>query len=78
MGHDDVADLPVLEDVHRTPVRDTRDGQPRHVAQGGAVIERRREDRAGLRQEALALTRLVHLRDVLHDVDREHRVPALV
>ena len=64
-----------VEQVDRAPVGELRDGQPRDVAQGLLVVERRGEQVARLGEEALAALGVLGLGDVLDDV---HGEPLLV
>jgi hypothetical protein len=79
MGHADLPPGPsFVHQVHRAPIGDLRNRQPRHVAQRLLVIERGHQGLGGAGQELVAPLGHPLARDVLDDCDRRHRVAVLI
>ena len=59
----------LTQDIDRAVVAERRDHQPRQLTERGFIIERRRQDAARVRQEALFLLDAAALGDVDEDAD---------
>ena len=75
VGHGDALEAAVgRPDVDGAPVGQARDDQARELAEGLAVVERAREDRAGLGEEAQGLLGGLALVDVAAEADDAQRL----